>query len=57
MKCSDIGKAILSEAEKGGYGTIVMGRRGISKTQEFFMGSVSNKILQQAGDKSVWIVG
>ena len=57
MKCSDIGKAILSEAEKGGYGTIVIGRRGISKAQEFFMGSVSNKILQQSGDKSVWIVG
>lgn len=56
-KGADISKAILSEAQKGNYETIVMGRRGISKAQEFFMGSISHNILQQAGDKSVWIVG
>ncbi len=56
LRSSDIGRGILSEAHKGGYGTIVMGRRGISKAKEFFMGSVSSKILQQAGDKVVWIV-
>jgi nucleotide-binding universal stress UspA family protein len=56
LKGADISKAILSEAEKGEYGTIVMGRRGISKAKEFFMGSVSSKILQQAGDKVIWIV-
>jgi nucleotide-binding universal stress UspA family protein len=55
-KCSDIGKAILSEAQKGGYGTIVLGRRGISKAKEFFMGSVSSKILYQADNLAVWIV-
>ncbi|MBI4763435.1 MAG: universal stress protein [Deltaproteobacteria bacterium] len=57
LKCSDIGKAILSEADEGHYGTIVVGRRGISKAKEFFLGSVSNKIVQQAGNKAVWIVG
>ncbi len=57
IKSADIGKAILLEAQKGGYETIVLGRRGISKAKEFFMGSVSNKILQQAGNKAVWIVG
>ncbi len=57
MRCSDIGKAILSEADQGHYETIVVGRRGISKTKEFFLGSVSNKIVQQAGNKTVWIVG
>lgn len=56
-KGADIGKAILSEAQKGDYETIVLGRRGISKAQEFFMGSISHNILQQAGDKAVWIVG
>jgi nucleotide-binding universal stress UspA family protein len=56
-RCADIAKSILSEAEKGGYGTIVMGRRGISKTQEFFMGSISTKVIQLAGSKAVWIVG
>jgi nucleotide-binding universal stress UspA family protein len=56
LKGADIGKTILSEAQKGDYGTIVMGRRGISKAKEFFMGSVTSKILQQAGDKVIWIV-
>jgi K+-sensing histidine kinase KdpD len=56
-RCSDISKSILSEAEKGGYGTIVLGRRGISKAQEFFMGSISTKVIQLAGEKAVWIVG
>ncbi len=57
LKSADIAKAVLSEAQKGGYETIVVGRRGISKAQEFFMGSISHNILQQAGDKAVWIVG
>ncbi|MBA4394400.1 MAG: hypothetical protein C0407_12685 [Desulfobacca sp.] len=56
FKTADISKAILSEAQKGGYETIVMGRRGISKAKEFFMGSVSSKILQQVRDLAVWIV-
>jgi nucleotide-binding universal stress UspA family protein len=56
-RCADISKSILSEAEKGDCGTIVLGRRGISKAQEFFMGSVSTKVIQLAGQKAVWIVG
>jgi len=56
-RCSDITKSILSEAEKGGCGTIVLGRRGISKAQEFFMGSISTKVIQLAGQKAVWIIG
>jgi nucleotide-binding universal stress UspA family protein len=57
MKSADIARGIIMEAQRGGYGTMVMGRRGISKAQEFFMGSISNKVLQQAGDESVWIIG
>jgi len=47
---------ILEEAEQGGYDTIVVGRRGLSRVQEFFMGRVSNKIIQLAKDKTVWVV-
>jgi nucleotide-binding universal stress UspA family protein len=57
LNSADIGKAIFSEAQKGEYQTVVLGRRGISKAKEFFMGSISNKILQKAMDKAVWIVG
>ena len=48
--------SIVEEAKSGGYGSIVVGRRGLSIVQEFFMGRVSKKILNLAADKAVWIV-
>ena len=47
---------IVQEAKKGGYGTIVIARRGMSKVRDFFMGRVSNKTIQLARGKAVWIV-
>jgi len=49
-------RAILKEAQEGGYGSIVLGRRGISRTKRFLFGSVSNKIVQQGRDVAVWVV-
>lgn len=48
--------AIVEEAQRGGYDTIVVGRRGLSRVQEFFMGRVSNKVIQLAKDQTVWVV-
>jgi nucleotide-binding universal stress UspA family protein len=48
--------AIIEEAEKSGYDTIVVGRRGISRTEEFLMGRVSSKVIHLAKDKTVWVV-
>jgi nucleotide-binding universal stress UspA family protein len=48
--------AIVEEATKGDYGTIVVGRRGVSKVYEFLMGRVSNKVIQMAKDQAVWVV-
>ncbi len=47
---------ILREAKEGGYGTIVLGRRGLSGPPEFLMGSVTNKVLSRAKGFAVWIV-
>ena len=47
---------IVEEARSNGYGTIVMGRRGLSGMKEFFMGSVSAKVLQNSNGMAVWIV-
>lgn len=47
---------IVKEAKDGGYGTIVMGRRGLSKVREFLMGRVTNKVLSRAEGFAVWIV-
>lgn len=48
--------AIVEEAGQGGYGTIVVGRRGLSKVEEFFIGRVGNKVLQLAKEMAVWVV-
>jgi nucleotide-binding universal stress UspA family protein len=48
--------AIVEEAKKGGYGTIVVGRRGLSRVEEFVMGRVSNKVLQLAKQAAIWVM-
>lgn len=48
--------AIVDEAERGGFDTVVVGRRGLSKVQEFFMGRVSNKVIHLSKAKTVWVV-
>jgi nucleotide-binding universal stress UspA family protein len=47
---------ILKEARSDKYGTIVLGRRGISGIKEFVFGSVTKKILSHVAGFSVWIV-
>ncbi|MEJ2427587.1 MAG: universal stress protein [Deltaproteobacteria bacterium] len=47
---------IIREAKDGKYGTIVMGRRGLSRVDEFLMGRVTNKVLSRAEGFAVWIV-
>jgi nucleotide-binding universal stress UspA family protein len=48
--------AVVEEAQAGGYGTIVVGRRGISKVEEFLLGRVSSKVVGQAAQAAVWVV-
>jgi nucleotide-binding universal stress UspA family protein len=50
----NIGKAIVDEARKGDYGTVVVGRRGTNNS--FFMGNVSRHVLINATDCAVWLV-
>ena len=47
---------IVRQAKEGGYGTIVLGRRGLSKVREFLMGRVTSKVLDRAEAFAVWIV-
>ena len=49
-------EAIIQEAREQDYGTIVIGRRGLSKVQEFFMGRVSSKIIHTIRNRAVWVV-
>jgi len=49
-------KTIVDEARKNNFGTIVMGRKGWSRTRNFFIGRVTNKVIHLARDRSVWII-
>lgn len=49
-------QSILETARAEGYGTIVVGRRGLSRVAEFFMGRVGHKVVQMARTEAVWIV-
>ncbi len=48
--------AVIQYALKGEYGTIVVGRRGLSEVEEFPMGRVSNKVIHMARELAVWVV-
>ena len=50
-----VARDIVEEA-KTGYDTIVMGRRGLSAITEFFIGSVTQKVLHLAKGLSVVLV-
>ncbi len=52
----DIARDIVEEQEKGLYDSIIMGRHGTSKIQQFFMGSVSQKVLHLCSNHPVCIV-
>lgn len=49
-----VGKIIIDEMKNGDYGTVVIGRRGINKA--FFMGSVSQYVLERTSDSALWLV-
>ena len=54
-KKSGIARDIVRESASG-YNLIVLGRRGFSGVKEFFLGSISQKVLHAAKDVSVLLV-
>ena len=51
-----IARDIVAEAERSEADMLILGRRGISGFKEFFLGSVSQKVLQLCKEKSVLLV-
>lgn len=47
---------LYETADKNNWGTIFVGRRGVSKVQDFIIGKVGEKLVHMAVDKAVWIV-
>ncbi len=50
-----VARDIAAEANSG-YDLLVMGRRGVSAVREFFLGSITQKVLSLAKDVSVVVV-
>lgn len=48
--------AIVAEAKQQNYDTIVLGRRGHSQVQDFFIGRVTNKVIHMARERTIWVV-
>jgi nucleotide-binding universal stress UspA family protein len=46
----------LFEQNKAQYRTIVVGRQGLSRSEEFLFGSISSKIVSHARNCTVWVV-
>jgi nucleotide-binding universal stress UspA family protein len=51
-----IARDIVAEANRSKADMLILGRRGISGFKEFFLGSVSQKVLQLSKEKSVLLV-
>jgi len=49
-------EGLTRAAETGGFGTLVLGRRGVSDVSGFAMGRVTRKVLHMADSMAVWIV-
>jgi nucleotide-binding universal stress UspA family protein len=54
-KKKGVARGIIDEANSG-YDLIVLGRRGLSGIKEFFLGSISQKVLQSAKGVSILVV-
>lgn len=56
VKSGEIADAILEEIQLGNYQTLLLGRRGLSRVREFFLGSVSTKVVREARGCAVCVV-
>jgi len=54
--CPSMAECILAERDETRYSTIVVGRQGLSRSEEFLFGSISSKIVTHARNCTVWVV-
>ncbi len=52
-----ISDTVLEVQKTGQYGTVVTGKRGVSKAEEFLFGSISNALARHCNEFTTWIVG
>jgi nucleotide-binding universal stress UspA family protein len=47
---------LLRELQRGEYGSVILGRRGVSRTRQVLFGSISNYIVHHAKGCGVWVI-
>ncbi|TKB10880.1 universal stress protein [Desulforhopalus sp. IMCC35007] len=52
-----ISEVVLQVQAEGDFGTVVAGKRGVSKAEEFLFGSISNALARHCKNFTSWIVG
>jgi nucleotide-binding universal stress UspA family protein len=52
-----ISSVVLEIQAEGDFGTVVAGKRGVSKAEEFLFGSISNALARHSKNFTSWIVG
>lgn len=52
-----ISEVVLEARAQGDFGTVVTGKRGVSKAEEFLFGSISNALARHSKNFTSWIVG
>lgn len=55
-QCSSIAESILDEQKELGCCTVVVGRRTLSRKEEFLFGSTTNKLLHSEKRCALWII-
>jgi nucleotide-binding universal stress UspA family protein len=53
---NDIAQAILDKTRIGGYGTIVISRRGSNGMKRFFGGGITDQLLRDASGFALWVM-
>ena len=54
--CPSVADCILDMQQKLGCCTVIVGRRGISKKEEFLFGSTSSKVMHSGKNCAVWVI-
>ena len=52
-----ISQMVLDVQREGNFGTVVVGKRGVSKAEEFLFGSISNALARYSSRFTTWVVG
>jgi len=55
-KCPSVADCIIDVQQKLRCCTIVIGRRGVSKKEEFLFGSTSSKVVRSGKNCAVWVI-